>query len=43
MAADETSDIIEQLAKQMLPLISHEAEKGICLEQFAPPNTRHYT
>ena len=40
MAAVET---IEQLAKQMPPLISQEAEKGICLIQFAPPNNWRYT
>lgn len=39
MAADET---IKQLAKQRLPLVSHEAEKGICLVQAAPPDTQYY-
>ena len=35
MAADET---IEQLAKQRLPLVSHEAEKGICLDLYSLPH-----
>lgn len=39
MAADET---IKQLAKQRFPLVSHEAEKGICLVQAAPRDTQYY-